>query len=363
MLSWLRRLFSDSKDAPAKVPAKVPVKAPVKAAAQSAARPAPLPPYAPSREVLAAAQQRTASAVFLERSEVNALFTNWLFEANQSNEVFTNPVEQEILDALDKIVKSNQSGAALVRRMPGVIPQLLQNLKTENFSGAQLAKTISHDVVLVGAVIRIANSSFYAPGQTINSIEHAILVIGQAGLRQLVTSVAFQPLIDMNTGHFTKLIAPRLWEQSERAAVANRMLAGVHRVDPFEAFLAGLIHNVGLLASLRVIDQMADDTQSIGSETFCNALINYGRTLSCSIGREWHFPDSVVKAIEDQGQTGKNAVISSMGKVLAAGSHVSKLHLLARQDQLEDAENYIKNLSATEIESLDFLNSLKEGEI
>ncbi|MBI1889208.1 MAG: HDOD domain-containing protein [Burkholderiales bacterium] len=360
MLNWLRNLFSEPEQKPAK-PAHAPQ---ANSAPQAPAAPAaPLPPYAPSREVLAAAQQRSASAVFLERSEVNAAFTSWLFEANQNTDTFTNPVEQEILDALDKIVKSNQSGATLVRRMPGVIPQLLQSLRTENFSGTQLAKKLSHDVVLVGAVIRIANSSFFSPGQTITSIEHAVLVIGQAGLRQLITSVAFQPIIDLNSGHFTKLIAGQLWEQSERAAVASRMLAGVHKVDPFEAFLAGLIQNVGLLASLRVIDQMADENQAIGSETFCNALINYGRLLSCSIGREWHFPEAVTKAIEDQGQTGKNAVISPMGKVLAAGSHVSKLHLLSRHEKLPDPNHYIKNLSATETESLDFLNSLKEGEI
>lgn len=362
MLAWLQRLFSSTDDKPAKpAPAARPVSAPA---------PQPKPGAAPAASVLQPAPSATVSkpgggSTFLERSEVNGAFTNWMFEGNQYTDLFTNQLENEILAAIDKIVKSNQSGAALVRRMPGVIPQLLQSLRTENFSGADLAKKLSHDVVLVGAVIRLANSSFYNPAQSITSIEHAILVLGQTGLRQLITSVAFQPIIDLNSGHFTKLVAPRIWEQSEKCAVASRMLATVHQADPFEAFLAGLVQYVGLIASLRVIDQMSDGKQSIGSESFCNALLNYGRILSCSIGKEWHFPNAVVKAVEDQGLNIKNAAsMSPMGKVLGAGDHVSKLHMLTRDDALYgEQERFVKKLSPQEAECLAYLDSLQEGQI
>jgi HD-like signal output (HDOD) protein len=362
MLGWLLRLFSPPKPPPAKPRAKAAAKAtpqaPIAAPAADSAAPSA------AADKTAPPAKASEAATFLVRTEVNASFTNWLFEGNQYTDIFTNQIENDILAALEKIVKSNQSGAALVRRMPGVIPQLMQSLRSENFSGAKLAKQISHDVVLVGAVLRLANSSFYNPMQPITSIEHAVLVLGQTGLRQLITSVAFQPIIDLNSGYFTKLIAPRLWEQGEKTAVTNRMLAQVQRVDPFESFLAGLLQNVGLLASLRVIDQMTDGSQPLGSETFCNALINFGRTLSCSIGKEWHFPAAVITAIEDQGRTGKNAAVSPMGKILAAGDYLSKLHLLSRHERLYgNPDSFIKPLSATEMECLNYLNNLKEGEI
>jgi HD-like signal output (HDOD) protein len=367
MLGWLTRLFSTRDDKSAKAQATRRVKAapvaPSKTQGDIAVqeRPMPTPAATPAS---APAPQPSEAATFLVRTEVSAAFTNWLFEGNQYTDIFTNQTENEILAALDKIVKSNQSGAALVRRMPGVIPQLMQSLRSENFSGAKLAKQITHDVVLVGAVLRLVNSSFYNPTQPITSIERAVLVLGQAGLRQLITSVAFQPIIDLNSGYFTKLIAPRLWEQGEKTAVTNRMLAQVLRVDPFESFLAGLLQNVGLLASLRVIDQMTDGTQPLGSETFCNALITHSRTLSCSIGKEWHFPQAVITAIEDQGRTGKNASVSPMGKILAMGDYLSKLHLLMRHERLYgNPETFTKPLSATEMECLNYLNHLKDGEI
>ncbi|MGZ3157580.1 MAG: HDOD domain-containing protein, partial [Burkholderiaceae bacterium] len=131
-------------------------------------------------------------ASWQQRDDVSANYHNWLF-ANESSDLDASPVEKEILESLERIVKSNQSGANLVRRMPGLVPQLLQSLRSENFSVGELSRKISNDVVLVAAIIRLANSSYYNPVQSITSIEHAVMVLGQNGLRQLITSVAFKP--------------------------------------------------------------------------------------------------------------------------------------------------------------------------
>lgn len=373
MYSWLQRIFSTKDDKPRQPAVSTPPPSnayPVAdavasgavasgAAASGAAAPRPT---APQQNTLARAP-KSANISWLQRSEIDAAFTTWMFDGASNAEIFTNPLENDILAALEKIVTGNQSGANLVRRMPGVIPQLLQSLRTENFSGAELAKKIAHDVVLVAAVIRVANSAAYNPTKPITSIEHSVLVLGQAGLRQLITSVAFQPIIDLNTGHYTKLVAPRLWEQSERCAVACRTLAPGHGVDPFEAFLAGLIQYVGLIVSLRVLDQMYDGKRSVGSETFCNQLIQYGRTLSCSIGREWHFPSAVIQAIEEVGDA-RNKNISPMGKVLTHADYLSKIHMLDRNGAMPgNVEGFRQDLSATEAACLDMLNALQEGEM
>lgn len=352
-MGWLQRLFS-----PQKTTLDAPSPATVVADAVAAEKPAP-----PPADEAPAPRPSTSNISWLQRSDANAAFTDWLFDGTGQRELFTSPLEKDILAAIEKIVQSKQSGADLVRRMPGVIPQLLQSLRTEDFSGTELARKISHDVVLVAAVIRIANSSVYNPGKPITSIEHAILVLGQAGLRQLITSVAFRPIIDLNSGAFTKLIAPRLWSQSEKCAIANRILAQQQRIDPFEAFLAGLLQHVGLIVSLRVIDQMWDGKQAIGSETFCNALINHGRTLSCSIGKEWRFPDSVSKAIAEQGNNSKNADISAMGKLLAIGDYLGKLSTLAKHERLDSSLAVAsKSMSEQELACLEELNQLPETE-
>ena len=266
---------------------------------------------------------------FDQRDTINTGYQQWLFDTGADGGLDISAAENQVLDAVTTILGTQQSGAALVRRMPGLIPQLLQSLRSDSFSGAQLAKTISSDVVLVAAVIRLANTSFKGSGTQIASVEHAVILIGQEGLRHLITSVAFRPIIDMNSGYYTRTLAPRIWDQSERCALANRLMAEQLGINPFDAFLAGLVQNVGLIVTLRIMDQVAKDDTTLGSELFCARLMRDARALTCSIGREWNFPEAVVQAIAEQAGGRKGTPVSPLGRLLTLSDYLSKMRLLA----------------------------------
>ena len=319
MYQWLRQLFSG------------PARADAGALALPAARPASAKPAVATPPAMQAPIARPA-VPFDQLDLVNRLYYHWIFDIEGESEFDTNAQEVQVLDALAAILNSQQSGSALVRRMPGMIPQLLQSLRRDNFSGAQLARTISSDVVLVATVIRAANSSLNGNG-AITSVDHAVMLIGQEGLRHLITSVAFRPIIDMNSGHFTRTLAPRIWDHSERCAQANRALAEALGIDPFEAFLAGLLQHVGLIVSLRIMDQMAKGDKHLGSEMFCAGLVRDARILTCNIGREWNFPASVVNAIGEQASMQKGAIVSPLGRLLTLTDYMGKVRILVENQR------------------------------
>jgi len=347
MFQWLQRLFSGTPGAshpapPAEAaPPRAPETPPAPVATAVAAAPVAAPPAqpaqpaqpAPAAEAPAARTTLRPAVAFEQLDRINHLYNHWLFDTPGEAAFDTNELEVQVLDALVAIINAQQSGSALVRRMPGMLPQLLQSLRSDTFSGAQLAKTISSDVVLVAAVIRMANSSLTGTGTQISSVEHAVMLIGQEGLRHLITSVAFRPIIDMQSGHYTRRLAPRIWDLSERVAVANRQLAESVGADPFEAFLAGLVQNVGLIVALRVMDQIAKEERSLGSEMFCAELVRQTRSLSCAIGREWHFPPAVITAIAEQGGMKKGAVLSPLGRLLTVTDYLGKLRILVEQER------------------------------
>lgn len=320
MFQWLQNLFSSSAPPAPTAPPGQPL------APLASPSPAPAPPAA------------TAGGLsFEQRDTVNARYYHWLFGTGGTSELDTSEAENQVLGALAAILKTQQSGAALVRRLPGLIPQLLQSLRSDNFSSAHLSRTISNDVVLVAAVIRAANNSFN--GTSITSVEHAVMLIGTEGLRHLITSVAFRPIIDMNSGHYTRSLAPRIWDQSERCALANRMLAEEMGVDPFEAFLAGLVQYVGLIVTLRIMDQCDKEGTQLGSELFCASLLRDARALSCSIGREWDFPPGVVTAIGEQAGARKGVLVSPMGRLLSQSDYLGKVRILAEQALADGADS------------------------
>lgn len=227
-----------------------------------------------------------------------------------------------LIDELTRLAGQPEAAAGLVPRVPAVIPQLLRSLRDEASSAAGLARQLSQDAVLVAEVIREVNSPYYRPATPVRNIEGALLLLGQNGLRMLLARVAFRPVISMQPGQLARQLAPTLWNQSEKCALAASLLAPAHRADPFEAYLAGLMHNIGLLVALRVADQalpgaLPDD------DAFAAALLGAARLLSSRIAAEWDLPPAVACAIAqpDGGLP--------LARALAAGDRLAKLRLLA----------------------------------
>lgn len=334
MYQWLKRLLGggQAQGAPAEAPeAAVPAAATAPAAVLATAAPQAAT-SAPSPA--ASADTPPPGPGYVQLETVNAAFARLLFGSVQQ-ESAAMAAETRVLDAMNAIARSQNSGADLMRRMPGVVPQLLQSLRSETFSGAEVARKISNDMVLVAAVIRLANSSALAPGQPVSSVQNAVMVIGQEGLRQLVTSVAFKPIIDLNSGPHTRRLAPRIWDHSERCAVACRKLAPTLDVEPLDAFLAGLVQNAGMLVSLNMMDRSATDGQRLGSVAFTARLQIAARVVAAGIAREWRFPDAVVQALNEQVTVRRGVVLSAMGRLLGQVDYLCKIKLLAESGQPE----------------------------
>jgi HD-like signal output (HDOD) protein len=309
MINWLTRWFKGQQDAPAPVP--VPSSA-IPAPAQAA------PPQAPSED--------GASAP--DPIDLPLLFFRTLAGATAEVPV---PTAQLILDELARLVAAPQEGADLVPRVPAVIPQLLKSLRDEGASGADLARQLSQDVVLVAEVIREANSPFYSPPSPIRTIEGAIMLLGQNGMRMLLARVAFRPIISLQTGRFAHQGAPLVWRESEACALAASLLAPAAQANVFEAYLAGLLHHVGLIVALRLVDQIYSGAALPASPEFARAMLAGARQLSANIAALWEFPPSVAAAIA---QAAEPLPATPLARVLAGAERLAMLRLLVDGGQL-----------------------------
>jgi HD-like signal output (HDOD) protein len=277
----------------------------------------------PSLAVPAAAQSRAQGpAAPAATAEVDAAFFRWLTGAAGGDA--PQATERLILDELARLADTPERAAALVPRVPAVIPELLRSLRDDSISNAELSRMVSQDLVLVAEVVREANSPFYRPPSPVRNIEGAIMLLGQNGLRMLLARVAFRPVIGMQSGRFTKQLAPRIWMQSEKCALACATLAPHAGANPFEAYLAGLIQNVGLIVAFRLVDQVHNEDVLPRSDAFCAGLLKQARRLAHGIALAWEFPSAVAGAIAGAGQPDA----SPLARVLGSADVLSKLRLL-----------------------------------
>lgn len=215
-----------------------------------------------------------------------------------------------VLDELARLARAPAQAAGLVPRVPAVIPELLRGLRDERVSSADLARKLAQDVVLVGE----ANSSWYRAPAPVRSIDGALMLLGRDGLRMLLARVAFRPVLDLQGGPAVKRAAPRIWSQSERCALAAAILAPGFGADPFEACLAGLVKNVGLVLAFRVAEQASRDA----------ALLAQARRLSHGIALHWQFPETIAGAIlENDGEEA-----TPLARALATADRLATLRVL-----------------------------------
>ncbi len=107
----------------------------------------------------------------------------------------------------------------------------------------ELEAVCSLDPLLAGRLIQIANSAYYSPRLPIGTIFHAVSFIGMETTRRVLLAAALRGTLRLPQSH-------RIWNHSLDVAQTAEMLAlqCSSQVDPSQAFLAGLIHDIGRLA-------------------------------------------------------------------------------------------------------------------
>src|SRR5881394_757917 len=139
--------------------------------------------------------------------------------------------------------------AAAVKK---VTTRIVQTVEDPRSTASQLHKIVGHDPALVTRILKVVNSAFYGlPGQ-IGSVERAIVLLGLNAVKNLAVAASLGQLfrgVKLCEG-FT---AKDLWTHCIAVAVTARELARQMKVPiADEAFLAGLIHDTGILVSLQV---------------------------------------------------------------------------------------------------------------
>jgi HD-like signal output (HDOD) protein len=125
--------------------------------------------------------------------------------------------------------------------MPVVAVKVLDMLQSPTTTIDQLATTISSDQAVSARVLKIANSSFYSLRRQVNTLEHAIVIMGERTLKSLVLAASLKG-VNKSFGLMEKM----LWEDSLGCATGSRVAAMWFKsAEPEEAFLAGLFRHIG----------------------------------------------------------------------------------------------------------------------
>jgi len=199
--------------------------------------------------------------------------------------------------------KEMVQGSEQLFSLPKVFYQLQTALSDPDKSFEDFGAIISHDPALSARLLRIVNSPFYGLSSRVETISHALSIVGLDQLVDLAmaTSVIYQfrgiPNTLFNMESF--------WKHSIAAGLAARTIGQLRGEDNVERlYLAGILHDLGRLVIYMKEPTLARDAFYRSKEKEENihlseqALMGFDHAeVGGELLRSWQLPESLVQAV------------------------------------------------------------------
>ncbi len=184
-----------------------------------------------------------------------------------------------------------------IATLPEVTAKIITVVDDPKSTARDLHNIIKNDPALATKILKVVNSAFYGlPGQ-VSDLDRAIVLLGLSAVKNIAISASISRLFKSEkiTDDYS---ARDIWKHSVAVAVATREFCCKIGKKAFaeEAFLAGLIHDLGLLVERQAFpDELAQVVRSAnGDRHFCTleqeAIGTDHQVLGAALAAKWKFP-------------------------------------------------------------------------
>ena len=211
--------------------------------------------------------------------------------------------------------------SAMSRLKPADLPappqaalEMLRACSRDDVDNKQLADFAQTDPILTAEMLRVVNTPLFGIAHEVNSVRHAISLLGMRALRNIVMCLMVREAVQ-------KYVIPTFditlfWEDTLRRAVTARWLGTQIGLDKDDCFTAGLLQDFGLLILFYLHPEQAREYVNLRAQDPARryqsekALFGIGHDeVVTLLVKQWSLPQSLGDAIgqhhQQEGQRGK----------------------------------------------------------
>lgn len=204
--------------------------------------------------------------------------------------------------ALDQLPLALRAEIDEIPTLPAVVSACLDELHDPQSNAQRVADLMLADVGLTARALKLVNSSIFALSREVTSLSHAIALLGSARLEEIILSVTLPQLFGKGP---SGTLVKRIWEHSFATAFMAREIAvraGYAR--PADAYVAGLMHDMGLMVAARCLPApMRDFLKTAGDNEVWNLAAEHDAIgadhteVGLALADHWGFPDVIRESI------------------------------------------------------------------
>jgi len=207
--------------------------------------------------------------------------------------------------SISENVRKIVDGAHTIPSLPENVVEALHAIDSPDSSADDIARYVEQDVGLTSRILQVANSAYYSFANRIVAIPHAVSLLGMKITRSILVAASmndyFRKLPDRS-----KAEARRLWRHSVLCASAARIMARqVPGTDTEQAFVTGLLHDIGI--SLLFVNMPREfrkilDIAKAEQIDFRQAETKFWpythELIGAEVLRRWELPEEIPAAVE-----------------------------------------------------------------
>lgn len=130
---------------------------------------------------------------------------------------------------------------------------------------AELSRMITGDPMLTAKILRVANSPYYGMEQKLNSISHAIMIIGLANLKGIIYSEGILNMLNEKSFHRDPAMQA-LWQHANYTAICASYLGYLFRdLNQGTLFTLGILHDIGKFLMMKLPPLPQHDATTAGT--------------------------------------------------------------------------------------------------
>lgn len=199
--------------------------------------------------------------------------------------------------AIDQLLLSIEDQELALPTLPDIARKIQHMIDDINFSADQIVAVISADPAIAAQVVKTANGALFAGKPQVDNIRAAVSRLGYKPFRNLLTGIiavtsraqTSHPVIEKHLNDF--------WEHSREVATYSYMLAkNLKILNPDQAMLAGLVHDIGTLPLCLHAECTAPHLDHV---TLNELIWNFRSTIGGRLLHAWNFPAEIIDAVTE----------------------------------------------------------------
>jgi len=240
-------------------------------------------------------------------------------------------------------------GQVKLPAFPEVALRIKRALEDPDMSTQQIAKLVVSDPVFSARLLKVANSAaLNVSGNKIKDIPTAITRMGFKMAHSIAISIAMDQVMNASSNHALASQFQQLWQHSITVAALSFVITKKqsrhpslkqNRINPDEAMLAGLMHDIGktyILTRAEGYPALIEDPEMLEQ-----VMLEWHTGIGSAIINNWDFDEAMMNVADEHELLDREPSTTGHATDLTDVVLVANLmaHLIEEGDDGDDAEH------------------------